>query len=397
MRSRLIAIVGLIALLLSSVGGNSASAQASRPYFLNAAPLAVGGRSYMSLSTEIPSGATSLATTMRTTGVRTLVNGGRSIFVSSPVPNGQYWDLSGTWNFSAYTRGSIANNGTARVRAVLYRVTANGTATTLATTADAPTNGFQSTRWTANTWSHSIPAGTMLHPGERYGLLFRVNVVVGARGIANGEMQIDSPTENSSYSPMVRAIVATTDAFARSDAAVLGVADSGHVWQTDGSAWGVCANMSCTTSPAGSGNYARVDAQLSAQRVTATFAPRPVASAGQAAVIARMTPDWSTYALFVSLDPRGRVEIWTLINGGWSSVAAAVVNTPYTSIIARTLQVRTADTSLSVFVDGNSVLDYSIPILSPSNATMSGIYADTTDADANNWPRVQRFSVVLGP
>ena len=181
------------------------------------------------------------------------------------------------------------------------------------------------------------------------------------------------------------------------DAAILGVADSGHVWQTDGSAWGVCRNMACTLGPEGSGNYARVDAQLSDQRVTATFAPRPTTALGQAAAVARMTPDWSTYALFVSLDPRGRVEVWTLINGGWSSIAAAVANTPYTSTIARTLQVRTADTSLSVFVDGNSVINYSIPILSPSNATMAGIYADTADADSNNWPRTQRFSVVIGP
>ena len=285
------------------------SAQTSQPLYLHAAPSAVGGRSYLSLSAAAPTGVSaSLAATIRSTGVWTLASGSRSIFVSSVVPNGQYWDIGGTWQFSAYTRGTVANNGTARIRAVIYRVSANGTATTIATTGDAPTNGFQSTRWTANTWSHAVLAGTMLNPGERYGLLYRVNVTVGARGTANGEMQIDSTTEHSSYSPALRAIVATTDAFTRNDAAGLGVADSGHMWQTDGSAWGVCANTACTSGPANSGNYARVDAQLSAQRVTATFAPRPVTSGGQAAVTARMTPDWSTYALYVALDPRGRVE-----------------------------------------------------------------------------------------
>jgi hypothetical protein len=187
-----------------------------------------------------------------------------------------------------------------------------------------------------------------------------------------------------------------SDSFGRADSSTLGRADSGYDWQTDGSRWGVCSNRACNHGPAASGNYVRIEANRNDQRVTVTIPARPAGSVGPAGVITGVTPDWNTNMLWVGLDPSGLVEVYTLVNGDWSSTAIASANTGFNSTSNRVLQTRTSGTTLTVWIDNTLVLGPVVIPAAPNEGTRAGLYADTSDVPAN-WPQFDNFTVVPGP
>jgi hypothetical protein len=182
------------------------------------------------------------------------------------------------------------------------------------------------------------------------------------------------------------------DAFDRPDGGSLGRADSGRDWQTDGSSWGVCASRACSVGPPASGNYVRIETNLTDQRVTVTLPARPAAARGSAGLIVRVTPDWNTQLLWVGLDPAGGVELWTLTNGVWSSGPVASATTGRAATSSHVLQVRASGTSLTVWLDGAPVLGPVTVPAAPPNATRAGLYADTGDPQPN-WPTFDDFGV----
>jgi hypothetical protein len=186
------------------------------------------------------------------------------------------------------------------------------------------------------------------------------------------------------------------DAFDRVDAGTLGRADSGRDWLSDGSTWGVCASQACPLAPPSSGNYVRVETNLTDQRVTVRLPARPAGAIGQAGLIGRVTADWNTYMLWVGVDPAGAVEVWTLVGGVWSSGPIASASTGLDATVDRVLQARASGTTLTIWVDGRQVLGPVTIPAPPPGATWAGLYADT-NGPPSSWPRFDDFAVAPGP
>jgi thermitase len=189
---------------------------------------------------------------------------------------------------------------------------------------------------------------------------------------------------------------AANDSFNRADNATsLGKADSNHSWVTDGTTWGICAGHACPQTAA-SESYARLETNLTDQRVTVRAKARSTTSEGWGGLAVRVTPDWNTYMLWVGLGPDGTVEVWSLIDGGWSNGAIASTATAFNSTVERTLQARTSGTSLTVWVDNELVLGPVAVPAPPIEATKAGLYASTAGTSAT-WPTYNSFDVVQGP
>jgi thermitase len=215
--------------------------------------------------------------------------------------------------------------------------------------------------------------------------------------------QPPGPTSNPTATPTNTVAATATpwpwaanDSFNRADSTTsMGKSDSNHSWVSDGTVWGICAGHACPQTAA-SESYARLETNLTDQRVTVRAKARSTTSEGWAGLAARVTPDWNTYMLWVGLGPDGTVEVWTLINGAWSGGAIASTGTAFNSTIERTLQVRTSGTLLSVWVDNDQVLGPIAVPAPPVDATKAGLYASTAGA-STTWPSYNSFDVVQGP
>lgn len=228
-------------------------------------------------------------------------------------------------------------------------------------------------------------------------------------GTAGGRPTLDdfSVTASNALAPASTPIAATctpggagaSDGFGRSaPPGWLGCADSGQAWQNaPDSAWTTCGDaLACPLVPAGGSSWTRIETGLTAQRVSATIAPRPAGARGQAGLVLGLTPDWSTNMLYVGLDSAGVAEIWTVVNGAWSSSAVASVATSKDAAVARRLEARASGSAVTVLVDDAPVLGPVAVPTPPANGTMAGLFADLTGPVAE-WPRFGAFAATAGP
>ncbi|MCY0725990.1 hypothetical protein OVW19_30055, partial [Klebsiella pneumoniae] len=56
---------------------------------------------------------------------------------------------------------------------------------------------FQNNTWTLMNWTGAVPTGTILYPGERYGIQFQANISSAASS-GNAQLRIDSNPNNKS-------------------------------------------------------------------------------------------------------------------------------------------------------------------------------------------------------
>jgi hypothetical protein len=176
----------------------------------------------------------------------------------------------------------------------------------------------------------------------------------------------------------------------------LGKADSGQFWGTDGSSWATCSSAyACTSGPPNSGNYARLDANLTDQKVTIVSKARGSGSTGQVGLIARTTSDWNTNLLWVGLAADGTVEIWSLAGGTWTQIGASITTSYNNDTVARTIVANVSGTLLTVSVDGTAVASNVTVPAAPTGATYAGIYSDTTGI-TSGWPQIDSITVVAG-
>ncbi|HZQ99921.1 MAG TPA: hypothetical protein VFC93_14020 [Chloroflexota bacterium] len=188
-----------------------------------------------------------------------------------------------------------------------------------------------------------------------------------------------------------------SDDFQRPDSSTsLGTTTTGQSWQTDGSTWGICGAKACVFQPPGGGNYVRIDSGIPDQHVGVTVSARVPGATGQAGLLANVTADWSTNLDYVGIDPSGRVEVWTLVNGTWSSGPIAAANTSYTGGSAHFLEYGVSSGTVTVWVDGTQVLGPVTIPAPPLGATMAGLYVDATEPSAN-WATFDNFAVGPGP
>jgi hypothetical protein len=181
------------------------------------------------------------------------------------------------------------------------------------------------------------------------------------------------------------------DTFDRPDStADLGTATSGQDWKTDGTIWGICGGTACAIGPTGGGNYVRIDSGYLSQDVAINVPARPVGSTQQAGILANVTPDWNSNLLYIGLDPTGKVEVWTLTSGTWSSGAVYAAQTDKTGITSHVLEAKTSGSSLTVLVDEVAVLGPVVVPNPPADATSAGLFTDTTEPVAR-WPHFTQF------
>src|SRR5207247_1707228 len=118
-------------------------------------------------------------------------------------------------------------------------------------------------------------------------------------------------------------------------------------------------------------------------------------AAGQAGLFLGMTPDWSSAASYVGLNPDGGIEIWSL-QGGWTQVSGPIA-TGQDSTVARTVRARLTNGSLDVWVGPNSssLTQYltGFSIASDSSGTYAGLFANTLDDPQSLWPKYDNFTV----
>lgn len=186
------------------------------------------------------------------------------------------------------------------------------------------------------------------------------------------------------------------DGFDRADAVALGAADSAQSWETDGSSWGICASQACLgANPTGSvGNYARIETNLTDVRVAVTIDRPATGTVSQAALLARVTPDWARYQLYIGIDPLGTIDVWELSDGNWEQRVTSA--TAFGASRVRRLEARVGANTLDVYVDGQLLLGGVIVQPPPPGATRAGLFADTSDASAH-WPRFDDFVAARQP
>src|SRR5439155_24005787 len=126
----------------------SATATPTGIAYLNGGTVAVGSQTYLTTNAGGPVGTSYVQqSVLNFPGPQNLSDANqRSIFVSTPVPAGQAWDISGRWQFSAWTRATTTDAG-GFVRATIYRVDAAGAPSLVTVSPDALTNGFAGTAY----------------------------------------------------------------------------------------------------------------------------------------------------------------------------------------------------------------------------------------------------------
>jgi hypothetical protein len=188
------------------------------------------------------------------------------------------------------------------------------------------------------------------------------------------------------------------DSFDRAESSDgLGRAPNDALWQSDGSSWGICAGQACARGPADSSTWVRIHSRHADVRASLRISPRPLDADGAAGLGLRVGPEWWSHIVYVGLDPRGYVEVWTLVDSLWSNGPIDLVATAFNGRAARVLEARLVGTSLDVYVDSARVLT-NVPVPpAPPGSTWVAMFAHTTDPDASRWPRLDDFSVGAAP
>ncbi len=144
----------------------------------------VGSTTYNTVNTTAVSGTLAeLSVSIATVGVFTFTETPNiTIFASNPVPSGYQWQLAGTWTFSYNVRAT--NTATGYVRAKVFRIATNGTATPLFTTPDHSVNVLTSTVYVTPkyTFNYTLPTTYTLDVGERWGVEWGLNITVRNSG-----------------------------------------------------------------------------------------------------------------------------------------------------------------------------------------------------------------------
>jgi hypothetical protein len=213
---RLLVALALAPQLLPLFGGAVEAAAPTGAQYLSSATVVVGGSTYLSQQTALPPNPyESLFASAATTGLKVLTDAsGRSMFASAPVPAGEHWELAGgAWQFRAFTRRTAATSANAQIRARIYRVAPDGTATLVTTTPYAAGNAISNSGVNAQVRSWTgTPASTLLAPGERFGVDFQVNVVTAGADV-QAEMRFHGQTgSRSRITPLITALPFTPTA-----------------------------------------------------------------------------------------------------------------------------------------------------------------------------------------
>jgi thermitase len=425
---------------------------------LHAADVVVGSTTYNTVNTTGPSGtlATSEAT-IADDGIQTLLDGaGIAIFASDRIlPTAQFhWDLGGTWTFTAHTQGS-ATGGTAHIRAHIYRIAASGAATLLYTTGQASTNAVASgNSATPQTWTFNVPSGTLIAPGERWGVSYELNVTVLRTG-AVGQLDFDranrqsgvkpsitqlnftatptdtptvtatatpthtptvtptptptntlaagepthtvtltpTPTQTFTATPTSTATPLVWDSFTRTGALAGSAAGSGQTWieRAGGTTMRTCATVVCGQSIAGEGGYATLNTGIVDQVATATIVQQP-GRTGTAGIVVRARSNFSRMIL-VEVNYAGTIVVWRLSGGYWSSLGSSSLSLATGS--TNTLEVTAHDDVIAVRWNGSAVSGLpSIRDVDDAAGTYTGLYIGNYGTSAD-WPRLDDFTTVL--
>lgn len=142
--------------------------------YLHAADVVVGGATYNTINTGAVTGT--LVESKASLGVASVDvaladTSGITIFASNPVPAGKIWNLSGVWTFDTAVKASVSTR--LWMRAKVYRINVNGGISQLAYSQDG-TRRDVTTSYQVFTWSYTMPTGTNINAGERFGVEFYV-------------------------------------------------------------------------------------------------------------------------------------------------------------------------------------------------------------------------------
>jgi predicted CXXCH cytochrome family protein len=141
--------------------------------FLHAADARVGDKTYNSVDVNAVSGAlATLSGQAAGSGAQMTLtdSAGIALFASNPVPSGQQWNLAGTWAAALHLRASAPNTIQTRTFTV-HRIDAAGQITPLFR-GESNASVSLGTDFTLVGWGTSVPAGTIIGPGERFGVEF---------------------------------------------------------------------------------------------------------------------------------------------------------------------------------------------------------------------------------
>ena len=130
------------------------------------------------------------------------------------------------------------------------------------------------------------------------------------------------------------------------------------------------------------------------QTVEVAITSRSTSSAGAAGLLSQVSPSWSVHMIWVGLYADGTIEIYRLLNDTWdaSPHASAGASGSRDSSIDRRLTFIVSGATGTVQVDGVTILsNINLGASPPSDATLAGIYVDTSDASSANWPMIESF------
>ncbi|MBI4200878.1 MAG: hypothetical protein HY531_01145 [Chloroflexi bacterium] len=138
---------------------------------LHTADVLVGSTTYNTMTESAVAGTLDTASAVLPQNTEVVLQdaAGISIFASDAVPAGTVWDISGSWTFNPYIRTSTTSRGWVRAR--VYHISTSGTATEVLYSQNA-TRYDTTTAYQLMSWSGTVPAGTLLQAGERFGVAF---------------------------------------------------------------------------------------------------------------------------------------------------------------------------------------------------------------------------------
>jgi predicted CXXCH cytochrome family protein len=143
--------------------------------YLHAADVVVGSTTYNTLNSTAPVGvlaeltASSLGSDVLLTDAD-----GVSVFVSDPVPAGEQWDIGSTWTFNIYF-SSDPSSTMKRLIVKIYKIDSSGAKTLLVSNSKKTNQSISAyPNYTLFNWSVNVPTGTIIGPGERFGVEFWV-------------------------------------------------------------------------------------------------------------------------------------------------------------------------------------------------------------------------------
>jgi hypothetical protein len=221
----------------------------------------------------------------------------------------------------------------------------------------------------------------------------RTHTATVAPGAPTATQPASTPTPTATvgaFSTALPALADPVDRFSRPDDTQLGYAENGALWITDGSSWAICAQQACASAAKDGGNWARIYSGWLDQYAEVKIRPRDLEASGSAGVGLRASADWRQM-LYVGLDARGLIEVWTLVDGVWSDGPIVAIATAFNGRATRTLEVSVLEAALDVRVDSALVLWQEWVPDAPPDGSWVTIFASTADEDARRWPRLDDF------